>query len=283
MDFTDAIQQGDACVLFLFSVIMMFIGDRMINSQPVLRIWGLRISALAFVGFTVFHITDHHSSGASEYAMAAIVGLLGGLVTLGPAWIVLAIFGFVGGYYRQAAASATSAGHQRKIKREQKIAEERKRHEQIEWERNAPERERAYREAELRQQDEAKKKADSQKRRSNARADSEMLYQLYAPEIGVRFPRAALDDWTKRYMGDDQSANDVEQRAEQLRNIITHHREQVNPTPQFSTLQELVMWFQNQKSQIEVLPIDDRLRRMLLANLNVRNAELMKQVLDDTK
>ena len=111
-------------------------------------------------------------------------------------------------------------------------------------------------------------------------ADCELLYQLYAPEIAARFPRTSLDEWIKKYMGDDHSPTDVEQRADQLRKLITHHREQVIPTPQFTTLPELAAWFQQQKSEIEALPVDDRLRRTLLANLNVRNAELMNELFD---
>lgn len=281
MDFlTNAIQEGDYCALAFFSVILIFVGDRMIQSRPLLRIWGMRIAALAFVAFVVAHIVQAGSPTPSDLAMAAIVGLLGALVVLGPAWIVLAILGFFGGYYRNAANSANSAAHRRQLERERKEAEKRKRQEQIEWEKQAPQRERARLEAEMRQREESKRNADAKKIRSDARADCEMLYQLYAPEIDTRFPRASLDEWIKKYMGDDQSPSDVEQRADQLRKLIIHHREQVKPTPKFSTMADLATWFQEQKSQIETLPIEDRLRRMLLANLNVRNAELMATLLE---
>lgn len=82
-------------------------------------------------------------------------------------------------------------------------------------------------------------------------------------------------------MGDDQFPEVAEQRAEQLRKMIIHHRKQVKPTPKFATLPELANWFQSQKEQIDQLPVDDRLKRMLTANLNVRNAELMNQILGD--
>ena len=124
--------------------------------------------------------------------------------------------------------------------------------------------------------------ADAQKRRVDARADCEMLYQLYAVDISNRFPREALDEWIKKYMVDGSTPDEVEQRAEQLRKMIIHHREQVKPTPKFNSLSQLAVWFQEQKSEIESLPMDDRVKRMLIANLNVRNAELMGQVLEDS-
>jgi hypothetical protein len=62
--------------------------------------------------------------------------------------------------------------------------------------------------------------------------------------------------------------------------IIAHHREQVKPSPQFNTLTELASWFQQQKTEIESLPIAGRLRRMLIESLNVTNNELARDLLD---
>ncbi len=278
---TDAIQNGDYCSLVFFSLVAMFVGDRMINSQATLRVWGLRTAAIAFVGFAIAHVSEVGSPSAEDLAMAAIVGLLGGLVALGPAWIILSILGFAGGYYRRASASAGSAAHRRQLDREKRAAEKKKQQDQIEWERRAPDRERANQEASQLREAENRKKGEAQKRRSDARADCEMLFQLYAVDISSRFPRESLDEWIKKYMGDDQTPDDVEHRAEQLRKMIIHHREQVRPTPKFATLPELAIWFQSQKEQIDQLPVDDRLKRMLTANLNVRNAELMNQLLGD--
>ncbi len=217
-----------------------------------------------------------------DLAMAGIAGLFGGMVTLGPAWIILACLGYVGRHYQNATSSARSAAHNRKLRREQENAEQAKRREQHEWERQAPQRERARLEMAAFKREESMKQMDAQKVRINARADWEMLYQLYAPEIASRFPRTSLDEWTKKYMGDDQSPAEVETRAEQLRKLILYHLEQVKPAPKFSSLNQLANWLQDQKLQIESLPIDDRLRRVLTANLNVRNAELMQSILDHT-
>lgn len=281
MDFiVNSIQDGDVCGLFFFSIVVMFVGDRMINGFPALRLLGLRAAAFAFVGFTASHIVNTNGSTGSDLAMAGIVGLLGAIVALGPAWIILACLGYVGRHYQNATSSARSATHNRRFRRERENAEQAKRREQLEWERQAPQRERARLEMIARQREESMKQMDAHKVRTNARADCELLYQLYAPEIDQRFPRASLDEWMNKYMGDDQSPAEIETRAEQLRKLILHHLEQVKPAPKFSSLNQLANWFQDQKSQIDTLPIEDRLRRVLIANLNVRNAELMQSIID---
>jgi hypothetical protein len=166
-------------------------------------------------------------------------------------------------------------------RRARRAEERRQRREQREWERSAPERERAQREADARKQAEATQKADSQRRRSDARANCELLYSHYAPEIGQRFPRSDLDAWINKHMADTEAPAVVEQRAEQLRRLIEYHREQIRPTPRFSNVRELAEWLNKEKAEIESLPVDERIKRTLLANLNERNAELMTQIVSN--
>ncbi|HMO16011.1 MAG TPA: hypothetical protein PKA83_17965 [Pirellulaceae bacterium] len=252
----------------------------MVNSQPLMRMWGIRLTGLAFVVFAALHVFETGNPTPSDLAMGAVVGSLGAIVVLGPAWILLATVGLLGGYYRRAQSSASSVARRRQLESEKRAMEKNRQQELIDWERGAPERERAYREESQRRELEGKRNAESQKRRVDARADCEMMYQLYAVDIGDRFPRTEVDAWITKYMGDGQSPDEVEQRAEQLRSMIVHHREQVNPSPKFSNLQELALWFQDQTQQIEKLPVPDRLKRILQAQLNARNSDLMEQVLE---
>ncbi len=163
-------------------------------------------------------------------------------------------------------------------RRAQRAEERRQRREQREWERSAPQRERAQREADARKQAEANQKADAQRRRSDARANCELLYSHYVPEIGSRFPRSDLDAWINKHMADTEDPTVVEQRAEQLRRLIEYHREEIRPTPRFANVRELAEWLNKEKAEIDSLPVDDRVKRTLLANLNERNAELMTQL-----
>jgi hypothetical protein len=169
--------------------------------------------------------------------------------------------------------------NRRVAERRARRAEERRRlREQRDWEQSAPERERAQREADARKQAEANQKVDAQRRRSDARAHCELLYNHYAPEIGQRFPRSDLDAWIIKHMSDTEDPAIVEQRAEQLRRLIEFHREQIRPTPRFANVRELAEWLNKEKAEIESLPVDERIKRTLLANLNERNAELMTQI-----
>ena len=131
----DAIQSGDYCSLTFFSICAIFLGDRMINGWPQMRVWGLRLTAIAIIGFAVLHLIEAKSPEPSDFAMAAVVGLLGGLVVLGPAWIGLSMVGFFSGYFQQATAKANSAGERRRSEREQKKAEKKRQQDQLEWDR----------------------------------------------------------------------------------------------------------------------------------------------------
>lgn len=126
-------------------------------------------------------------------------------------------------------------------------------------------------------------KGDAQRRRSDARANCELLYGVHAPEIGSRFSRQDLDTWIKKHMADDQDPIVVERRGDQLRRLIEHHREQVKPTPRFATIEELARWFQEQKQRVESLPIEEKTKRMHLVELNQRYAELTGELLQKMK
>ena len=157
-------------------------------------------------------------------------------------------------------------------RRARRTEEKRRRQEQQEYARMAPLQEQARRDAEA-------QKSEAQRRRDDALASCELLYHLYAPDIGARFPRQAFDDFAKKFLADKNAPpEDIERRAQQLRQLMEHHREQVKPMPKFSNIQELARWFQEQKSEIESLAVDDRVKRTLLASLNERNAELMTQL-----
>ena len=175
----------------------MFVGDRMINGYPSLRIWGIRVSATAFLGFTANHTICQNASTGSNFAMAAVIGVFASIVVLGPAWIVLALFGFVHNHYRNAASSASAVAHRRRLEMERKAASEKERQDQIEWERRARQREQARKEAELRQREEARNRSDVQKLRADGRADCETFYHL-AEEVLLRTckRRAVLDNST---------------------------------------------------------------------------------------
>jgi hypothetical protein len=139
--------------------------------------------------------------------------------------------------------------------------------------RMAAERERVRREAEAA----APAKAAGQRRREDARARCELLFSLYAPEIGQRFPRALLDDFVRNYMGDERSPETVEQRSEQLQGILLQHLEKSGQSTKRVTLADLAQWFLREKEQIEATPLQDEDRENLLAQLEARFARLQEK------
>ena len=117
-------------------------------------------------------------------------------------------------------------------------------------------------------------------RKQNARASCELVFALHASEIEKRFTRKMFDDFVKKYMGDDQPPEVVEQRAFELKQVIQQHREKVSPTPQVSNVEDLTRWFIAEKARIEGLEIDGPLKKNLLVQLNERFAELSSQMLE---
>src|SRR5205085_12217408 len=108
----------------------------------------------------------------------------------------------------------------------------------------------------------------------------ELLYSLYAPEIGGRYPKALFDAFMAKYMGDAHPPEYVEERAEQLRAMVQQHHEKVQPPLQFTTLAEVAAWFQEQKEQIDASPVDAQAKRVLLVQLKERYHELTSTLLE---
>lgn len=75
--------------------IMLVFGDRMVRSLPHCRTWGMRLAALAFVD-KAFLQRDSDTNGVAH---ASFAGLVAGLLTLGPAWILLSILDFAAGVF----------------------------------------------------------------------------------------------------------------------------------------------------------------------------------------
>jgi hypothetical protein len=134
------------------------------------------------------------------------------------------------------------------------------------WARQQPEREAKARSA-----------ADAQKRRDDARAKCELLFSLHAPELADRFPRELFDDFAQRYLSDVHSPDYVEQRAQQLEDIIRQHLEKVQPVKKMRSLEELTTALQEEKQRIEQLPVDQEIKDLLLIELEQRFDELIKR------
>lgn len=126
------------------------------------------------------------------------------------------------------------------------------------------------------------KQRDEQRLREEARLECELLYARHASEIGGRFPRTDFEQFIAKYMRDDLTPADVQQRGRQLQMIIQQHVEKIAPPPKFQSLEDLAGWFAEQRRQLEAVA-DDRMRQALLVQLNERYAELTTQFLEETQ
>ena len=125
---------------------------------------------------------------------------------------------------------------------------------------------------------EAANKLDAQKRREDARAECDALYALAAPEIGTRFSKKDFVEFVSKYMTDTLPPEVVEERAEQLKGIIRHHWERIEPPRQ--SLKELSEWFEKRMSELQSVP-DEKLRKTLIVQLKVRYSDLTSTMLSE--
>lgn len=138
--------------------------------------------------------------------------------------------------------------------------------------------ERAEHEQRVRRHEQQKAAADA-RRRVNARARCELLYNTHAPEIGARFPRESFDRFLDEYMGDGASPAEVEHRGKELAKIIEQHRQTVKPDKQPRTIQHLAEWYLQERQRIDSLPLEDELKQEHHAALDMRYAELTQELL----
>lgn len=276
----DVLNGDDLLSLGVLIGILCFVGSKMVAVQSPAYQWGLRLAAGGFVAYCVYGCLTLRAARADSLAAIAFRGLFAAGLVLGVAWVVLPIAGFlyqrsIGACmqrFRAWSAGASARAAQRRTGREQ---EERRRREEQEYARQAPERERWQRAAEERERLEG----EAKKRREDAHFDCELLYSLYARDIGERFTRQMLDQFMEKYMGDAHAPDVVERRAEQLQDILRQHYEQIHPPPKFTSVEQVTAWMQREKSAIEALPVEDRVKRRLLAEVHRQYAEYVSDMM----
>lgn len=124
---------------------------------------------------------------------------------------------------------------------------------------------------------------NAQQRRVDARASCELLYNLHEADIRDRFNREALDRYMQKYMSDEETAETVERRGEELQGLIEKHCEVKGIVDDPQSIDDLAQWFIDEKNRIELLPLDERMRASHLAHLNMRYAELSQEILEKVR
>lgn len=125
--------------------------------------------------------------------------------------------------------------------------------------------------------------AADRRRREDARAACELLYQLHAHALGTRFPKESFDDYLRRYLSDGHAAEDVERRAAQLQDIIHRHVEGADAPPKHLSIEALNAWYQKTKETIERQSVEKKFRDVQTASLNQRYMQLMQELMEEMK
>ena len=63
--------------------------------------------------------------------------------------------------------------------------------------------------------------------------------------------------------------------------LIKQHLAKADPRSSALSLDDLTLWYQNTRREIERQPVDDRVKRSQIAQLNVRYNELVQQQMED--
>lgn len=280
----DLIENGDFCSLVGLTIVLCGVG-KAVAQHPWAEGWGLRLAVGSFILYCTYGVVVYGRPSAEDLVLIALRGLIAGGLVLGVAWNLLGVYSWIRPALEKARRAAAARSRQRQLqhddKRRQQKDEERRRREAEEWERTAPERNRCEREEQARLFEEQRTREKAKRRRQDVMVACESLFLLYAPEIHERFTREQFDDFTKKYMAETEPSELIEVRGQQLQTLIREHHNKVNPPEKFHSLQELATWYQEQKRQIEALPIDDSFKQDYLVQLNERYADLTQKVMEN--
>jgi hypothetical protein len=282
LDYTDFIS------LFITLFLLRFVARTMSIDRLDVVVWSRRFAAAAMFSHAALMLIDKEPSTAYAVAGIAFRSLLTGAFALWISKIVLATAISLHSFTMQPVAESVRRrrDHRRweaeRLQREHD-EEERRRRAQEEWERQAPQRERERRQAEKRARqaaEQARQARIDQLRREQIRLECELFYARYAPEMGKRFSSDEFNTFVKKYMRDDMHPHDVETRAKHLQTIIKHHADKCEPPAQFNSLNDIATWYAEQVTQADTIA-DERLRRLVLAQLKARYAELTTHLLEE--
>jgi len=272
--------QWDGTTLFFLCVVVGFLGEgatnltnRMLAQKQRIRYWAVGLGIVTGIYFFFAGIPTRQAPTPDDLLggifAACLVGFCAGLVW----YLAVAIITFA--YQHVLSPPFEMLGRWRRNAAERSV---RRREENLRWkqqrdyERTAPERARS-----------AATLAAAKKRRKDARAACELLFHRHAHVLNGRFSRETLADFMQKYMGDGQTADEVEERGRQLQETILQHVHQIVPPKAPYTIESLADWYKTTKQVVDTLPVEDRYKQAQLAQLNARYAELMQSLMESLR
>ena len=272
---TDPVDGGT----FVLLIVLYCLGARLVQANEKLQSLGKRIALVSFFLFVALLAYEWKPAAADEWAMILLRSLVFAGIVLGAAWTVLPVLSFAYDY-TFGALFRTLDNWSRAARRraEERKTERDRRRRDAEWERDRPRRERDAHEAALQAEAETRIKRTAQKRREDARAECDALFSFAAPAITTRFSKQDFTEFVSKYMTDAAPPEVVEERGEQLKGIIRHHWERIEPPRQ--SLKELSEWFEKRMSELQSVP-DEKLRKTLIVQLKGRYSDLTSTMLSE--
>ncbi|MCA8996507.1 MAG: hypothetical protein KDA80_05975 [Planctomycetaceae bacterium] len=267
----------DLVSLILIAVVVHYLGAAVQQMRPDFHHWGIKLGIGAFLLWAGAWLTEHGMNDRWGVAAMLLRGILFGTIacgvvrTLQPIWQRIADLA--------SEARRWQERRERERQRREEEIERRKRQHQadLDWERNAPQREAAARQEEERRQQALVWK----RRKEEARAQAMQLFLRHRSTLGEMFTRSDFDEYLKSYMGDSQPVETVERRLQELSELVEQLVERVLPPKKVTTLEEAAEWYQENCRMVERLNLTDRQKRSMLATLSRKHTEMMERILGD--
>jgi flagellar biosynthesis GTPase FlhF len=280
-DFFVWLDSTDVCSLTLVAVAITIVGNIVSGMRPDRKQLGMKVGLGVFLVWVAVWLMENGLDNPNLVFGTIYRGLVFALIISGVVRTFRPMFAAMDEAAEARKRDREWKREQKKREKdrakEQKEAAERERLRKMEWERNAPERERQSQEAEERR----RHGEQEQHRRTEARADALREFNRHREVVKKRFTRKDFDEYLGEFMNDKFSAEIVEQRGSELKSLMQYHVLQVDPPPKTVSLAESAIWFEAQIKKIQELPLDDKMKRAMLSELQQRYAETVDKLMED--
>lgn len=280
----DFVASADYCTSLALIAILTCLGHHLAQSWPDGYVWGPRSAVGAFLLYAAYGLGQDEPITVEGLLFLTLRALLAAGLVLGPAWIVLALAGFlqtqlVEPFRHQLQRCADVARQRRATSRDrQQHDRDRRRHEEAlhAQHHETPEQAQARRSAAER----ARQEQQAQRRRQEARLGCELFFALHEAVLDKTFKRDLFQQYLDRYLSDAEPPELVEERARLFVTQLQQAVAKIDPSPKFRSLPEIDAWYQQQRQPIEAIA-DAALRETLLAKLDARREDLTTRFLEE--
>jgi hypothetical protein len=313
MDFVDT---ADPCFIALVLGVLTLLGSKMASGSPALISWGLRLGVAAFLLYVGYAYVSLGGLTTEQLPGVGVRAAVAAGLVVAPTWIVLPLLGFVFGRLRLALAALLGYAAYECVASGAPDIEDlsglalraaaasglvlvvawilqpvldvlaaalpsrRPTPQPLPVTPPQPPTPPAELPAEPSSRaGRSHRQADSQRRR-RARLKAELCYALHEPLLGDRFPRETFEDFLDRYLGDQNSPEDVEECGRELEILLREHAGAVQIVEPIN-LTELTRWLLDEQQRIQAQEMDERRRKTQLTGLNRRYTQLAEQLLEE--